>query len=62
MYKNILLALLVAFIAGCSKPKPQTVPSWYTNVPQDYKLLYAVGSSSDIDKAKKIAIMSLEII
>jgi len=59
MYKNILLAILVAFIAGCSQPKPEKIPSWYTNVPKDYKLFYAVGASDTQDKAKKIAIASM---
>ena len=59
MYKNLLLALLIAFIAGCSKPKADKAPSWYTNIPQDYKLFYAVGSAADIDMATKKAIVSM---
>jgi len=59
MYKNILLVLIIAFIAGCSKPKPETIPSWYTNIPTDYKLLYAVGVSDNVNKAKKLALVSL---
>lgn len=59
MYKNILLTIIIAIIAGCSAPKPEQAPSWYTNIPQDDKLFYAVGASSTIDKAKKNAIASM---
>ncbi len=59
MYKNILLAIIVAIITGCSAPKPEQPPIWYTNVPTDDKLFYAVGSSKTIDSAKKNAIASM---
>lgn len=59
MYKNIILALFIALIAGCSAPKPKGLPSWYTSVPQDYKYFYAVGSGEDLFKAKNSAVLSL---
>ena len=61
MYKNILIAFIIAIFAGCSAPapKPETQPSWYTSKPKDYNNFYAVASSADVDKAKKIAINSL---
>ena len=59
MYKNILLAIIVAIISGCSAPKPDKAPSWYTNVETDYKLYYAVGVSDTVIKAKKNAIVSM---
>lgn len=60
MYKNIFLSLfIIAFIAGCSAPKPDVAPEWYTNVPSDSKLYYAVGSSDTEDGAKKAAMESM---
>ena len=59
MYKKILLVIALIFIAGCSKPKPEQIPSWYTNVPSDYKLFYAVGASDTKEKAIKRAISSM---
>ena len=59
MYKNILLAIILIFIAGCSKPKPVQAPSWYTTVPKDDKFLYAVGTSTDKNKAKVLALISM---
>jgi len=59
MYKNIILAILLIFMAACSKPKPDIQPSWYTNVPSDYKLFYAVASADSVEKAKKIAIVKM---
>ncbi len=59
MYKNILITILFILIAGCSKPTPEKTPSWYTNIPQDYKIFYAVGASDTQEKAKKIAIASM---
>ncbi|MCW8894682.1 MAG: LPP20 family lipoprotein [Sulfurimonas sp.] len=59
MYKNILLAIIIAIITGCSAPKPEQAPSWYTNIPQDDKLFYAVGAADTIDKAKNNAIASM---
>lgn len=60
MYKNIFLPLfIIAFIAGCSAPAPDAKPHWYTDVPSDSKLYYAVGSSETIDGAKKAAVDSM---
>lgn len=59
MYKNILLTIIIAIITGCSAPKPQNPPIWYTNVPTDEKLFYAVGSSDTIESAAKNAITSM---
>jgi hypothetical protein len=59
MYKNILLATAIAFITGCSKPQPPQPPSWYTTVPTDINLYYAVGASDTIEKATKVAISSM---
>lgn len=60
MYKNIFLSLFItAFIAGCSAPKPDVAPEWYTNVPSDSKLYYAIGSSDSKEGAKKAAIESM---
>lgn len=59
MYKNIILSILIVFITGCSKPKPDTLPIWYINVPSDYKLFYAVASADTIEKAKNIAIVNM---
>ncbi|PHQ65454.1 MAG: hypothetical protein COB99_03985 [Sulfurimonas sp.] len=56
MYKKILLAIIIAIFAGCSAPKPEHAPSWYTNPPKDYKNFYAVASASDETKVKSIAI------
>ena len=59
MYKNIVLSILVIFIVACSKPKPESIPTWYTNVPSDYKFLYAVAKSTTIEQAKKMAIVTM---
>jgi len=61
MYKNIVLSILVVFIAACSKPKPksETIPTWYTHIPSDYKFLYAVAKSTTIEQAKKNAIVKM---
>ena len=67
MYKNIILTIFIIIMAGCSKPKPDTKlkskpdtkPSWYTQVPVDYKLFYAVASSDSVKQAKKIAIVNM---
>nr|WP_321267686.1 hypothetical protein [uncultured Sulfurimonas sp.] len=56
MYKNLLFILILAIFAGCSAPKPQQMPSWYTNPPKDYKNFYGVASSNSETKAKNIAI------
>ena len=55
MYKFFLLAIIIAIFAGCSAPKPEHAPSWYTNPPKDYKNFYAVASASDETKVKSIA-------
>jgi hypothetical protein len=69
MYKNILLAIIIAIFAGCSAPKPQQVPSWYTKPqqvpswytkpPKDFKNFYAIGAAENEQKAKSIAINTL---
>ena len=59
MYKTLLVALLIAFFAGCSAPKPKTPPTWYTSPPQDFNYFYAVGAADEEIKARNIAILSL---
>ena len=59
MYKILLTALLIAFFAGCSAPKPKTPPTWYTSPPQDFNYFYAVGAADEEIKARNIAILSL---
>ncbi|MFT7003274.1 MAG: hypothetical protein ACJAWW_000620 [Sulfurimonas sp.] len=59
MYKNLLIILIIALFAGCSNPKPQQIPSWYTNPPKDYKNFYAVASAQNKMKAKNLAINAL---
>ncbi|MEA2091410.1 MAG: hypothetical protein U9O83_03470 [Campylobacterota bacterium] len=59
MYKNILLALIIAIFAGCSAPKPKLQPSWYTNPPKDYKNFYAVATANNDAVAKNLATLSL---
>ena len=59
MFRNILLAILIIFLAACSKPKVETQPGWYTQVPVDYKYFYAVAKADTVDKAKKIAIVNM---
>ena len=64
MYKNLFyklffIALLIGLFAGCSAPKPETKPAWFTSPPQDYKFFYAVGTGETQVKAKKRAIASL---
>lgn len=61
MYKNILIAFIIAIFAGCSAPapKPETQPSWYTSKPKDYNNFYAVASAVDGEKAKRIAMNSI---
>ncbi len=59
MYKYLLTALIIAFFAGCSAPKPETPPSWYTTLPTDFNFIYAKGSGANVDIAKKKAIASL---
>ena len=59
MCKNILLSIFIIFIAGCSAPKPEVAPQWYSNIPTDSELYYAVGASDTIENAKKAAIASM---
>lgn len=59
MYKNLLLVIIIAIFAGCSAPKPEQTPSWYTNPPKDFKNFYAVAAASNEQKAKNIAINTL---
>lgn len=59
MLKHLILALLLALFAGCSKPQPKTLPSWYTSPPQDYFNIYAVAIDPDPAKAKNKAILNL---
>jgi hypothetical protein len=56
VYRNIIIAIVIAFFAGCSAPKPEKAPSWYTNPPKDYKNFYAVAAASDEIKVKSMAI------
>nr|MDA3908900.1 hypothetical protein [Sulfurimonas sp.] len=55
----ILLAIIIAIFAGCSAPKPEQAPSWYTNPPKDYKNFYEVAAASDETKVKSVAINTL---
>jgi len=59
MYKYLLTAIIVAIFAGCSAPKPERAPSWYTTVPKDFNYFYAKGSDVNADRAKKKAIAAL---
>lgn len=59
MYRNLLIAIIIAIFAGCSAPKPKQPPSWYTNLPKDYKNFYAVASANSQAKAKNLALHSL---
>lgn len=59
MYKNVLLTLFITFIAGCSAPKPDIAPQWYTNVPTNSEFYYAVGASDTIENATKAAVESM---
>ena len=59
MYKNILLAMIIAIFAGCSAPKPAQKPAWFTSPPKDFKNFYAIGSGETKHKAKNVAIASL---
>ena len=59
MFKHLLLALIIALFAGCSKPEPKTLPSWYTNPPQDYMNIYAVALDKDPVKAKNKAVLNM---
>ncbi len=59
MYKYLITAIIIALFAGCSAPKPKTVPSWYTTLPKDFNFIYATASNSDDLKAKKQAIAKL---
>lgn len=59
MFKYLLSAIIIAFFAACSAPKPETKPSWYTTLPKDFNFFYATGADKNIDKAKKKAVASL---
>lgn len=59
MYRKILLVLFLILIAGCTKPTPEQIPSWYTNIPSDYKFFYAIGSAKTKEQAIKKAIASM---
>ena len=59
MYKYLLTAIIIAIFAGCSAPKPETAPSWYTTLPKDNKNFYAVASAKNILLAEKKAMISL---
>ena len=59
MLKNILLGFIIALIAGCSTPKPDTPPSWYTTLPKDDTNFYGVGDGKSEDEAKEKALISL---
>jgi len=59
MYKYIITAIIIALFAGCSAPKPETPPSWYTTLPKDFNFIYATAASSSKVTAKKLAIASL---
>ncbi len=59
LYKHIVIALIIAIFAGCSAPKPQTKPLWFTNPPKDFKCYYEVGEANSLSKAKNIAVFAL---
>ena len=59
MYKNILLAIIIALFTGCGAPKPPQKPAWFSSPPKDFNLYYAVASASTHAKAKNLAIISL---
>ncbi len=59
LYKSIVIALIIAFFAGCSAPKPQTKPLWFTHPPKDFRCYYSVGEANSANKAKNIALFAL---
>ncbi len=59
VYRFVFIAIVMAIFAGCSAPKPETKPLWYTSPPQDYQFFYATGSGETLKKAKNKAISSL---
>lgn len=59
MYKYLLIIIITALFIGCSTPKPDKVPLWYTSPPQDSKFFYATGSGINPLKAKKNAVSNL---
>lgn len=59
MYKNLLIIIIITIFAGCSAPKPDKKPNWYTSPPKDYKNFYAVAAASNEVKAKGLATISL---
>jgi hypothetical protein len=59
MLKYIITAILIAFLAACSAPKPKHAPSWYTSPPKDFQFFYSVAAGSSIANAKNKAIVNL---
>jgi len=59
MYKHILTVIIIAIFIGCSAPKPEKLPTWYTYPPQDLQHFYATGSGINQIKAKNNAISNL---
>ena len=60
MLKSILFIIVITIITGCSKPTPKTpLPDWYTNMPKNNEVYYAVGMADTIEQAKKNAILSI---
>lgn len=59
MYKYIFTAIIIALFVGCSVPKPDKAPLWYTSLPQDTQFFYATGYGINKLKAKNNAISNL---
>ena len=59
MYKYILAVIIIAIFIGCSAPKPEKPPVWYTSPPQDFKFFYITSSGTTQLKAKNKAFATL---
>ncbi len=59
LYRQIVLAVLIVFFAGCSAPKSYTKPQWSETEPRDLQHYYSVGEAKNLNKAKNIAVFAL---